>query len=199
MRWYLVRRLNRFSGQHKEAAMPSILDIQEHGIDGDGHQGEKYHLKRRERRPRSRARVIGHDQTEHGQRQDHHEKGIGAVEIVVLFAKAQTAKQQGETNEPIEHQHDHRKHRIAGKGRLFHTRGHHEGDHCHLQPGNGESQQQGPQRLSQPMSEDLSVAHYGDCRREDDAANDQQKHDQQHRPVQRSGGPAFAHQRQHER
>ena len=74
--------------------MTTILDIQENGINANGHDGEEHHLKRRERRPWSGARVVWQDETQHGERENHHEKGIGALKIVMLFLVAETAKHQ---------------------------------------------------------------------------------------------------------
>ena len=83
-------------GHHKKTPVPAILDKQEHGINAHGHEGKKHHLEYRERRARGGARVVGEDEPQHGKRKNHHEKGVGALEVVLLFLMAKAAQHQGE-------------------------------------------------------------------------------------------------------
>ena len=123
----------RFLGHHEEAAMPPVLHKQKHAVDGDGHD-ERNTIWNVERSVPAWHGVVRQDETQHGEREDHHEEGVGALEIVGLFAVAQPAEQQRETHETIEHEHDDGKHRVARERRLVRAGGHDEGHHATSSP-----------------------------------------------------------------
>ncbi len=193
------RRFRRLLRGHEKSAMPPVLHKQENSVDAHGHHREKHHLKFRERRPRRRLRVVRQDEAQHGERQDHHQKRVRALQIVALLVVAEAAEQQGQPQKTVQHQHDHGKHRVARERGLVRAGGHHERHHRHLQSGDRQRQQQRARRFAQPVRQDFRMAHDGDGRRQDDPADDGEQQHQQHRLVQCGGNPAVAEQRQCQR
>ena len=62
--------------------MPHVLDEQENAVDANRHHRKEDHLKLRERRPLRGVREIRQHETQHRERQDHHEKCVRALQIV---------------------------------------------------------------------------------------------------------------------
>jgi hypothetical protein len=58
------------------------------------------------------------------------------------------AKQQAQPDEAVEHDHDHREHRVAADRRFARPGVHDRGDHHRFQTGHGECQHQRAERLA---------------------------------------------------
>ena len=76
------------------AAVPPGLDRQEGGIKADRDKDQEVLLREGERRARRGLGVVGQDQAQHDQRDDHAEVGVGALEVVLLLAVPPSPEQE---------------------------------------------------------------------------------------------------------
>ena len=167
-------------GGHAEIiAVPAILDGHEHGVQAGRHHAQKNRLPAGERRSRRGDREIRQNQAEDRQRNDHRQKGVGSLQVVGLLPIPQSAQQERQADHPVEDDHHHGKHGVPGDGRFFPGGVHHRPDHHHLNAGDGEGENQRPQRLAQLLGQMLGVSHDGKCRQEDD---DKQPREQKGEP-----------------
>ncbi len=102
----------------EERAVPHGLDGDEDGVEQNGDRGEEPCLEGRQARVGLGLGEVRHDQREHRERGDDHEKGTRAFEIVFLFPKAQRPHQQRRAHHAVEHDHQGGEHGVAGKGRV---------------------------------------------------------------------------------
>src|SRR6516164_7964816 len=95
------------------ATMSKRLDEQESRVKQQRHRHEKDFLFGRKRWAAGRSSKIWQHQTEHSQRHDNIEISVDTLDVVMLFAISQPAKQQRQAHKAVESDHDHGKDGIA--------------------------------------------------------------------------------------
>jgi hypothetical protein len=146
--------------------MAQRLHGEEHAVQGERHDDHEELVQGRERSAR-RLGVVGQDQADHRQRQDHGEKRVRALQVVALLVVAQAAEQQREAGHAVEHDHDDREHGVAREERHRRAGEHHRGDHHHLDGGDGEGQDQRAVGLAHHRRQDFGVVHHREGRYQD--------------------------------
>ena len=139
--------------------MPDRLGIKEHAVEHERDQVHKAKLRRRINRPRRRQRVIGHDQRNGRQHEQHAEIKVGAGNLEILLAVAQAANEDAEADEAVAHDHHHRKHRVARQRRLRLVAEHDGGDQRDLDDGDRKRQQQRAVGLADSLGNHLGMMH----------------------------------------
>ena len=95
-------------------AMPDGLGIEKHAVENEGDDADEAELGRRIDRPRRRQRIIGHDQRDGRQHEQHAEIEVGdPVTWNILLAVAQAADEDADADEAVADDHHHREHGVA--------------------------------------------------------------------------------------
>ncbi len=149
-------------GLGEEGLVPDRLDNDEHDVEQDGDGGEQQRLHRRLARVGLGLGVVGNDQREHRQRGDDHEEGAGAGEIVFLLPIAQRAHEQRRADHAVQHDHQRRKHGVAGERRVVLPVQHDRGEQRHLDDDHREGEHERAVRLAEPLGDRLGVTHHAE-------------------------------------
>src|SRR5215468_11617520 len=96
-----------FSCLDKIATVSKRLDEQESRVEQQRHRHEKDFLFGRKRWAAGRSSKIWQHQTEYGQGHDDVDVSVDALDVVMLFAISQPAKQQRQAHKAVERDHDH--------------------------------------------------------------------------------------------
>ena len=144
--------------------MPNGLNRQKDGVQPKRHHDDENGLKRRKGWARRGHRIIRNNQPEHGQWHDDRQERIGAHQVVRLLTISKSADHQRHADHPVEHQHDYGKHRVAGHGRLAMVAVHDRSDHHDFQAGDGQRQDQRPQRFSHVLGQGFGMSDNRKCR-----------------------------------
>ncbi len=153
-------------------AVPDGLGIEKHAVEHERDDADKAELCRRIDRPRRRQRIVGHDQRDGRQHEQHAEIEVRARDLEILLAVAQAADEDAEPDEAVTHDHHHRKHGVARQRRLRLVAEHDGGDQRDLDDGDRERQQQRAVGLADSLGDHLGMMH----RCEHGAEQDGQQH-----------------------
>ena len=155
-------------GVDEELAVASGLDQQEHAVEREREHRERHGLEGGQRAVAGGAGEVRDDQRDGGERDDHRQEGGGALQVVALLVMAQAADQEPEADDAVQHDHQHREHRVAAERRRVLGREHHGGDQRDLDDDDGERQHQRAERLAEPVGQLLRLVHHAEGRPDDD-------------------------------
>ena len=138
------------------------LHGEEHAVQPERRDDEELLLTERQSRPRSGAREVRQDQRQHRKRDDHGEVRVRALQVVLLFVKAQRAQQQCQAYQSIEYNHQHGEHGVARKAGVAVAGQDDIGDHGDLDGRDRHGQDQCAVGLAQGAGHDFGVPHCAD-------------------------------------
>jgi hypothetical protein len=146
----------------RQSAPP--LKKQKGRIQSQRNRGHKDFLREREPRwPRFDHREIRQHETQHAKRNDHAKISVGALQVVILLAITPAAQQQRKTYHTVEHDHGHRKQRIACQGGVVRTVQHDCGDTDDFDRSNAKREDQRAIGLAKSFGDVIGMPHHGKC------------------------------------
>src|ERR1700758_3882341 len=104
---------------HEVATVSKRLDEQKSRVQQQRRRREKDFLFGRKRWATGRGSKIWQHQTKHSQGHDDVEVSIDTLDVVMLFAISQPAKQQRYAHKAVERDHDHSEDCIASERRII--------------------------------------------------------------------------------
>ena len=119
------------------------------------------------------AGVVWEDEAKDSEREDHHEEGVGTVEIVGLLVVPDSSEEKGDAHETVHHEHDDGEHGIASEGGFGFAARHDEGDDGDFEAGNGEGEEEGAEGFTESVSDEFGVFDDGDSGVEADDPDDE--------------------------
>ena len=102
---------------------------------------------------------IGEDEPDGSQRDDHGEIRTGATQVEGLLVEFDPAKQETNTDQPGQNDHDDRIHRVARQSGLS-TLQHERGDHEDLEADHGEGEDHRAVRFAETLGENVGMSHH---------------------------------------
>ena len=137
----------------EEVLVPSDLNQQKGDVDEQRDDDDAGCLNVRHASARGCLRIVGEDEAEHAQRDDHREVSGGALEIVSLLAVAQPAQEQCQTAGEVDHDHVGAEQRIAPDRRPGVAGQHGDADQHAFEADDRESQDERAERLAEELGE----------------------------------------------
>ena len=143
--------------RHEVVLVTHRLHEQEHQVEREAGAADKDQLQFRVIGARRRQRVIGQHQDQHGHRHQHREEGVRPERLELLLAMTQRAGHDADSGKAVEHQHDHRKNRVADEAGVRIPGQHQRDDQRQFDDRHREGKNQGPIRFPEPECDQFGV------------------------------------------